>query len=265
MNMFLFELRSNMKSVLKWSIALCLIVIFYMAVYPSFAQSEADTRKLLSTYPQGLLTALGLDLDKFFSVVGFYSFMILYVLVCAAIQAVNLGIGVISKEYRNKTSDFILTKPVSRFSVLTCKLLAVFASIVITNIIYFLVVTPFCYIMSDKKLDIAMFLMISLTVFFLQLIFASIGVLIALLFRKLKSVISVSLTTVFSFFILSMVQGVIKEDSVKYLTPFKYFDASYIMKNNTYDTAFMVLWAALIIVFVSVSYLLYIKQDVYAV
>ena len=265
MNMFLFELRSNMKSVLKWSIALCLIVIFYMAVYPSFAQSEEETRKLLSTYPQGLLTALGLDLDKFFSVVGFYSFMILYVLICAAIQAVNLGIGVISKEYRNKTSDFILTKPVSRFSVLTSKLLAVFASIVITNIIYLFVVTPFCYIMSDKKLDIDMFLMISLTVFFLQLIFVAIGVLIALLFRKLKSVISISLTTVFSFFILSMVQGVIKEDFLKYLTPFKYFDASYIMKNNAFDTSFMLLWAALIIVFVSASYLLYIKQDVHAV
>lgn len=265
MNMFLFELRASRKSILKWSLALCLIVIFYMAIYPSFAQSEVETRKLLSTYPQGLLTALGLDLDKFFSVVGFYSFLILYVLVCAAIQATNLGIGIISKEYRNKTSDFILTKPVSRFAVLTSKLLAVLAALIITNIIYLLVVTSFCYIMSDNKLDIAMFLMISLTVFFLQLIFASIGVLLALIFRKLKSVISVSLTTVFSFFILSMVQGAIKEDFLKYITPFKYFDVSYIMKNNAYDTVFIVLWAALIIVFVSASYLLYIKQDVHAV
>ena len=43
----------------------------------------------------------------------------------------NLGIGIISKEVRDKTADFLLTKPVSRVTILVAKMMAAFTCIVL--------------------------------------------------------------------------------------------------------------------------------------
>ena len=71
-------------------------------------------KKYLKDYPEPVRKALGLSVDSISSILGFYSYIFLYITLCGAIQAMNLGTSIISKEVSEKTADFLLTKPVTR-------------------------------------------------------------------------------------------------------------------------------------------------------
>jgi len=265
MNMFLHELNSYRKSTIIWTISLSAIAIMFLAMFPGFTTSAADVKKLFEGYPLALRNAIGLSLDTITTLLGFYSFTLLYITLCGAIQAMNLGTSIISKEAREKTADFLLTKPVSRIQIMTAKLLAALTSLVITDVIYFGFASIMASITSSNAFSMKIFIMISATLFFIQLIFLAIGVLISVIFPKIKSVLPVSLGTVFAFFFISMFGAAIGDNNLRYLTPFKYFDSAYIIKNGNYETSFIILEIVIIIIAIISSYIIYSKKDINAV
>jgi ABC-2 type transport system permease protein len=176
----------------------------------------------------------------------------------------NLGVSIISKEVRDKTADFLLTKPVSRKEILTNKILAALASLVLTNLIYLAITIATAFAVASD-FSFKKFFMISITLFFVQLMFASLGVIVSVLAGKIKSVISISLSTVFGFFIVSMLGSVIGDKAVRYISPFKYFDLEYIVKNAAYETNFILIGIIFVIVSIGASYIVYVKKDIHAV
>jgi ABC-2 type transport system permease protein len=196
---------------------------------------------------------------------GFYSFAFSYILLCGAIQAMNLGTSIVSKEVRDRTADFLMTKPVSRKQILTAKLLGILTSIIITNIIYLIIAITMANIVKSGNYSLKIFIMLSLTMFFVQLMFLSLGVIVSVILPKIKSVISVSLGTVFAFYIISMFGSVIGEKAVRYITPFKYYDALYIIKNGSYEAVFIIIEIIFIAAAIVASYQIYSKKDIHAV
>ncbi len=91
--------------------------------------------ELLAKFPPELRAAFGMDKMDLSTVLGFYSFIFLFVQLCLAIQASNYGFGLVSIEESELTADFLLSKPVSRAQVLTSKLLAALTSLTITNLV----------------------------------------------------------------------------------------------------------------------------------
>ena len=265
MNMFVHELKAYRKSTIIWAIAMAVLAIMYISIYPSFSKDIESFRKMIEGYPEGVRKALGLSIESFSTMLGFYSFVFGYIMLCGAIQAMNYGTSIVSKEVREKTADFLLTKPVSRKQILTAKLLGALASLVITNVIYLLFAVTMANVVNSGGYNLKIFIMISLTLFFVQLMFMSLGVIVSVILPKIKSVIAVSLGTVFSFFIINMFGSVIGDEAVRYITPFKYYDAAYIVKNGSYEIRFIILEIAVIVVFTISSYLIYIKKDIHAV
>ena len=68
---------------------------------------------------------------------------------------------------------------------------------------------------STEAFDMKIFIMISITMFFMELMFMALGVLVSVIVPKIKSVISISLGTVFSFYIIGMFGSVIDDDAIK--------------------------------------------------
>lgn len=265
MNMFLHELRSYRKSAIIWNISFVALIILFLSIYPSFANSAADVKKMLEAYPEPVRKAFGISIDEITKFISYYSYVFQYVVLCGAIQAMNMGISVISKEVRRKTADFLLTKPVTRNQIITYKLLAVFTLICITNIVYLIAARFMASYVTTEPFSIKIFFMISITLFFIQLIFASLGILISNIISKIKSPISITLGSVFAFFAIGMFQKIIDDNAIRYITPFRYFDTSYIIKNSSYETSFIIVSIMIIIVSIALSYMIYSKKDIHAV
>ncbi|WP_102399365.1 ABC transporter permease subunit [Haloimpatiens massiliensis] len=264
MNMFFYELKAYRKSTFIWICSLCALTIFFLSMFPTFSKEAVEFQKLLQGFPEPVRKAFGFSGD-ISSFLNFYSYIFLYIVLCGAIQAMNLGTSILSKEMREKTADFLLTKPVTRRQIVTSKLFAVVTSLVITNIIYFITASIMGAIVKENIYSIKIFSMISITLFFIQLIFMSLGILVAVVVPKIKSVISVSLSTVFGFFIIGMFQAVIESEAFRYITPFKYFDTAYIIKNGQYEVSFIILAVVVVIVTIAASYFIYCKRDIHTV
>lgn len=265
MNIYFKELLNLRRSTIIWILSISAIIIFYLSIYPSFSQDVDVTKKLLSNIPINLRASLGISLDNVFTIFGFYSFIHLYILLAGSVQGMNLGISIGSKEDRDKTSDFLLTKPVKRSSILTAKIFASISSIIITNIFALSVTIITTKIVISDNYNLTTLILISLTLLFVQSFFLSLGTLISIIMLKIKSVVSISLPFVFGFFIVGMVGSIIGDDNVRYITPFKFFDNTYIINNNSYEYKFIIIEIIFIIVSTILSYIIYIKKDIRSV
>lgn len=264
MNIFLHELKAYRKSTFIWSLSLMMIVFLFMSFYPSFAKDADAFTKIMEGYPEAVRNALGVSLGSFFTILGFYCFPLTFVTLCGAVQAMNLGTSIVSKEVHEKTADFLLTKPVTRHKVLTAKILAAFTSLVITNVLY---IGAASLVLSQVKTDeysYKVFLLLSLTLFFIGVIFLAIGIFVSVFVPKIKSVLTVSLAAVFGFYFLGMLSDP-GEDAKRFLSPFKYFDTGFILKNGSYEGAFVLAGAVIIAGTLAASYALYVKKDIHAV
>lgn len=264
MNIFLHELKACRKSIIVWACSMTLLSVLYIFLFKGLGDDIESFKIFLNNIPDAMKKIFNILIDSISTLEGFYSFVFSFVVLCGAVQAMNLGTAIVSKEVRDKTADFLMTKPVSRKRIMTSKLLAAFSALVITNIIY-QALTTLVAVVVVNEFDLTKFFLISLTMFFVQLIFMALGILVSILAGKIKSVISVSLSTVFGFYILGSLGSILGEEIVRYLSPFRYFDYAYIIEHAAYETSFVVVGVVLIIAAIAGSYLLYIKKDVHAV
>jgi ABC-2 type transport system permease protein len=262
MNIFLHEIRSYRKSTVIWTLTLTALVIALMSMFPVFIKDVELTKALLSSLSPTLRNAIGIQLETFFSIFGFYSYIFLYIILAGSVQAMNLGTSLISKENTSKTAEFLLTKPVTRSQIVTAKLLAAFALLAITNVIYVIAAVAMAISVSVEPVNMKIFLMISAILLLVQLMFLALGVLVSVIVPKIKSVISVSLPTVFGFFIISMIGSIIGDNAVRYITPFKFYEPNYIINNGSFEMRFVVIEIVFIVAAITAGYIIYARKDI---
>lgn len=264
MNIFLHELKAYKKSTIIWALTLAAGVILFMLMFPAFTKDVEASRKVLENFPAALRSAFNLSLSNFFTVLGFYSYVLNFIVLAGAIQAMNIGVDIISKEDTGKTADFLLTKPVTRARIITSKLFAALTVLVLTNIVFISVSIVVVTVESNASFSYLALLLLSLSMLLVQFIFLAIGTFFSVILPKIKSVISVTLPTVFALYIIGSLGSILGNDNVRYFTPFKYFETQYIINNVAYETKFLVIGTIVILAAAVASYAIYAKKDIRA-
>lgn len=263
MNIYKHEFKMNLRSVITWSVSLILLLFVFMSLFSSFAQDADLLNQTMAQMPPELLTAFGMtDLDLS-TPLGFFSFAFLFCQVCLAIQAANYGFGLVSVEERDMTADFLLAKPVGRTYILTNKLLAAFTGLTITNMVVWVSSFVFINMFRDgRPYETNTLLLLLLSIVMLQLFFLSVGLVISLLMKRVRSVTSVSMALAFGMYVLSAFGGMLGEDTFDLITPFKHFEPNYIIANGAYDLPLVLISVVVIIVSVIGSYRLYATRNI---
>src|SRR5664279_2813934 len=135
MSVFFRELKSYRKGLLFWSIGIVFMIAAGMAKYATFKSTGQSITDLLASLPQAVQVVFGttgFDLSK---ASGFYGVIFIYVALMATVHAVLIGNGIIAKEERDKTSEFLFVKPIARSKIITAKLCAGLLNIVLINIV----------------------------------------------------------------------------------------------------------------------------------
>jgi ABC-2 type transport system permease protein len=263
---YLHEFRTRLKSVLVWSLSITALIWFFFSIFPSFADQAAVINQMLAKFPPALLEAFGMGRTNLATVIGFYSFIFVFVQICLAIQACNYGFGLVSVEENELTADFLMSKPVSRAQILTSKLLAALTSLTVTNAVVWVVTFVAIAIYHGKyTYDAGPLLLLLASIVIFQLFFMAVGLAISLLVRRVRSVTPYSLGLGFGMYVLSAFIGMFGTSALEYITPFKHFDPVYIAQNNRYDTPLLLLNVAISLIALGLSYWLYIRRDIHAV
>lgn len=236
MNIFRQELRAFARSAVGWTAALVGALVVFLGIYPSFARDSALLLRMVAGFGEQAGRALGLDILKILGVAGYYGFLLIYLAVIGGIQAMLMGAGIVTRERRNKTADFLFAKPVTRLRIYAEKLLAVLLLLLMTNAAFLAAALGMVHAVAGAEMvDMRRIVLISLNVLWIQLFFLAVGFCAAVCLPRLKSAFTLSMSTVFGLFIVHMIALLLEEKMLRYLTPFQYFDATQVLLHGAYD------------------------------
>ena len=263
MNIFLRELKANLKSLVIWVVIITVLIIMAVSKFTAFA-GDPETVKMLDSMPPALLDAFSMRAFNMTTLSGFYGIMFIYFGLMGAIAAAMWGSDIISKEERDKTVEFSLVLPVSRNRVITAKMLAA-----LVNCIAFVLITWAVSLVAIRSFnpDQAFYdyLALEMRAFFvIELIFLAIGLMLGCVMKQYKRAGSIAVGIILATYFMSIVSGMEEKlDFLKWFTPFKYFDASVLFRTGKLDSTYLLISAALIAVCVVVAYLVYNQRDLY--
>ena len=263
MNIFIRELKANLKSLLIWSFIITLLIMIAVTKFSVFA-GDPEMLKVLDTMPAAVLDALNMRAFNLTTIGGFYGIMFIYFGLMGAIAAAMWGSDIISKEERDKTVEFSLVLPISRSRVVTAKALAVLFNcivfVLITWMVSLLAVRPYN---PDKAFfDFLRIEMVAM--FLLELIFLAIGLFLGCAMKQYKNSSSTAVGIILVTYFVSIVSEVQENlDFLKYFTPFRYVDAGELFRTGQIEGVYLLLSGMIVLVCVVAAYLFYNKRDLY--
>jgi ABC-2 type transport system permease protein len=263
MNIFIRELKANLKSLAIWSVIIMLLIMMAVAKFSAFA-NDPEMLKMLDSLPPAMLDAFSMRAFNLTTLSGFYGVMFIYFGLMGAIAAAMWGSDIISKEERDKTVEFSLVLPVSRSKVVTAKALAA-----LVNCIAFVLITWGVSLVAVRSFnpDQAFHDYLALqmrAMFSIELIFLALGLLLGCAMKQYKRSGSTAVAIILATYFMAIISGMQEKlDFLKYFTPFKYFDAGDLFRNGKMDGTYLLLSAAIIVVCVAAAYLLYNRRDLY--
>ncbi len=263
MNIFLRELRANLKSLIIWCFVIGLLVVIGAEKFTAYA-GNPEMLKILDTFPPAVLDAFSMRGFNLTTVSGFYGIMFIYFALLGGIAAAMWGSDLIAKEERDKTVEFSLVLPVSRSRVVTFKALTA-----LVDCILLVLVTWGVSLVMVKQFnpDQAFYSFLALemrAMLIIELIFLAVGLLLGCAMKQYKLSASMAVGIILVTYFISIISAMQQKlDFLKWFTPFKYFDAIQLYNTGRLEGGYLLLSAGIIVACVAVAYFAYNKRDLY--
>jgi ABC-2 type transport system permease protein len=263
MNIYLHEFKSKIRSVLIWSASIAALLVVFLSLSRAFTEQSAVLAQAMANFPRELLVAFGMENMDMTTVLGFFGLIFLFCQICLAIQAANYGFGLVSIEETELTADFLLAKPVGRVRIMTTKFLAALSSLTLTNLVVWIVsFSGLAIFAKGDGYSVKSLVVLLLSIVVFQLFFLSVGMAISLMVKRVRSVIPFSMGLVFGLYILNAFGGMIGQQSLEVISPFKHFDPNYIIKHAAWDLPLVSISLGITLVSLAASYLLYARRNI---
>ncbi len=264
MNIFLREMKSNSKSLIIWSLGMAALVFAGLFKFEASAASGQSMNSIALNMPSSVRAVMGLgdfDLSK---ASGYYGILFIYLAVMAAIHASMLGSGIISKEERDKTSEFLFVKPLARTSIITSKLISALANLAVLNLAALASSVAAMNLFGNGENITNGILTLMWAMFIMQTIFLLVGTFFAAISRNPAVAAPKSAALLFfTFFISTAIDLDRKLEFLKYITPFKYFEAKDIIYGGGLNPVFLAISLATCTVLLAGTYLFLNKRDLH--
>ena len=254
------ELRQGKTSFLIWTASVGFLLAVCIFLFPEMKEQMDGVNDIFAS--MGSFTeAFGMDRLHFGTLIGFYAVECGNILgLGGAFYASLCAVGILSKEEKDKTAEFLLTHPVSRKRVLTEKLIAVLIQITAMNIIiYALAVGSIAAV--GEAIPWREISLLHLAYYLLQLELAGICFGISAFLHK--GSVGVGLGMAVMMYFLNLIANIADAaEFLKYITPFGYCEAADIVSNGSLDSTLVMIGAVMGICGIMIAYLKYTKKDI---
>ena len=260
MTVFLHELRINRLALIVWCAVISFMLGVCVMIYPEMASQMTEMTDMFAE--MGAFTsAFGMDQINFGEFTGYF------VVECGntlglggSIFAAIIGVSALAKEERDKTAEFLLAHPITRRRVITEKLLAVLAQILILNLSV-MIVTLLAMAVIGEFAALGTFMLMFLAYLLMQLEIAAITFGISAFVKR--GALGIGIGVAFLSYFLNILSNITEDAKIlKFITPFGYTDGSGIVTDNT--IAFKYLLTGIVIATVSIflAYYKYERKDI---
>ena len=255
------ELRQGKTSFLIWTASVSFLLAVCVFLYPEM-KGEMDGVSEMFSSMGSFTAAFGMDRLDFGTLIGYYAIECGNVLgLGGAFYAALCAVGILSKEEKDRTAEFLLTHPVSRVRVITEKLIAVFIQITALNLIVYAVSLASMAAVGEeipwKELNL-----LHLAYYFLQLELGGICFGLSAFLRKGSAGAGLGIAALMYF--VNLISNITESaEFLKYVTPFSYCEGAEIVSNGSLDGTLLAVGAAMGLAGIAAAYLKYAKKDIH--
>lgn len=261
MTLFFHELRQGRKALAVWSGAIGLLLAVCIFLFPEM-KGQVDGLNEVFSSMGSFTAAFGMDRLNFGTLTGFYAIECGNILgLGGAFYASFCAVGILAKEEKDHTAEFLMTHPVSRVRVLTEKLAAVLAQILGMNVLLFALAAG-CIAAIGEPLPWKELWLLHLAYTLLQLELAGICFGISAFLRRGGFGVGLGLAAMLYF--LELVANISeKAEFLKYITPFGYAEGADILEQGSLDGGLVAIGLALGAVGIAAGYWQYTHKDLH--
>lgn len=256
------ELRQGRISFLIWTGAVGLLLAVCLFLFPEMKGQMQEVSDVFSSMGN-FSTAFGMDRLDFGTLIGFYAVECGNVLgLGGAFFASLCGAGMLSKEEKDRTAEFLLTQPVSRARIVTEKLLAVLVQVTAMNLIIYGISVGCIAAIGEAFLWKELNLM-HLAYYLLQLELAGISFGISAFLRK--GSVGAGLGVAVMMYFLNIAANIADSAGfLKYFTPFGYSEGADIVANGSLDGALVCVGLMFGVAGIAAAYLKYCGKEIHS-
>ena len=260
MTLFKHEMRQARLSIIIWTASIGILMAICILMFPEM-KGEMDSVSDMFASMGSFSAAFEMDRISFGSLDGFYAIECGNILgLGGAFFAAFCAVTALAKEEKDHTAEFLLTHPVSRVRIITEKLAAVLAQIVIMNILTLAISVGSMYIVGEE-IPWENILLMHLAYFLLQLEIGGICFGISAFVKR--GGIGVGLGLAVMMYFLNIIANISdKAEFVKYITPFGFSDGADIITSGEIDAVMVSIGMALGIAGIIAAYVKYTKKDI---
>lgn len=264
MKILKFELKQNIVSLGIWSGSILFFIVFYMMFYPSFGADTELMDTLFESFPPAFLDALGFNTAlPLHTVLGYFGLTYGFTQLIIAIQASFAGFSILSKEERELTADFLFTKPITRKRIYFEKVLSSLIGFVVIDIVAMIgSLIALVAFNAGNEYELGNVFILLGSTFFFQLTFFSIGLLVTVLLKKIRTVLPFAMGLGFGMYIVQSVGSMLKSDLILSLTPFGHYNATQILAYGEFEWYHILISLIIIVGSFIGSYFLYQKRNI---
>lgn len=254
------ELKQGRMAFLIWTLAIGFLLGVCVLLFPEMKGQMNDVSDMFAS--MGSFTeAFGMDRLNFGTLIGFYGIECGNVLgLGGAFYAALCAVGILSKEEKDKTAEFLLTHPISRKKIITEKLMAVGIQITALNLIVY-VISVGAIAVIGEELPWKELSLLHLAYYLLQIELAGICFGISAFMRKGSAGVGLGIATLMYF--LNLIANIAPvAEFLKYITPFGYCEAADIVNKATLDGTMVMIGMLLGVMGIVTAYFVYSKKDI---
>ncbi len=273
------ELRANLKSIVIWGVCMLFMALAGFGEYDVVITegSASDLTSIVDVMPRILQVMFGMGVIPISTAAGWYVCMFLWCSLIAYVHAALLGATILSKEERDKTSEFLFTRPVKRSTVVSAKMVAaalnslfvVFIAWVGTLVVFSSPIRREGGV-GDVAITLADVHATMLGMYLTALVFLFLGFCLSAVFsgrgKAAQYASAVVLATYFVSVAIEML-GEVDEvaaisDYLCLLSPFRYFDPARMLQHG-FELAYLLLATALVVAMGYITFRAFGKRNLH--
>lgn len=229
MILFRHELRRGFKSLMIWTVTVCLMILVCVVIYPEFKDGMVDMAETFSSMG-AFSAAFGVDKMNLGTLIGYYALECGNILgLGGAVFAALLGISALAKEEADGTAEFLLTHPISRTRYMWEKLAAVLAQVLILNLAVALTSALAIAAIGEEWPDKLTLVHLMFLLMHIEIAVLSVGLSSVTKNSYMGMGIGASMLMYFANLIANMTESM---EFLKYFTPFAYSDGSQVVSSG---------------------------------
>jgi len=259
--MILKELKLGRRSLFVWLVITFVTATLGALEYEMVSSNVEMVEQGINAMPRIVRVMFGIDGVGLKTALDYYLVMYFWYALIAYAHAVSIGASLLSKEERDKTADYLYTKPYPRSAIINAKLVVGIINVAAMALLIWLTSTIILVPLTDGRGIMPEIAITTVGLFLTQLLFLAFGFLCSALVRNSRKAVSAGFYLLLATYLIAVALEYLGAvDYLIFLTPFHYFNALMVVEQGI-SPLFLLLSAILAVLSILLTHRFYENRD----